>query len=99
MTTAEGILTVEARPTRDRPAAFRALGAITRFARAKPLGAFGGVMLILIVVLGILSPVIAPYDLNQVKLLEALQGPSRDHWFGTDPNGGDLFSNILYGCQ
>jgi peptide/nickel transport system permease protein len=99
MSTAQGILLTDLRPRVERPAYLRAVNASLRFIRAKPLGAFGALMLVLIIVLGIFSPVIAPYQLNQVKLLEALNGPSADHWFGTDPNGGDLFSNILYGCQ
>lgn len=99
MSAAESILIHEARPAADTPGALRALRAVTGFVRAKPLGAFGGLMLVLIVVVGVFSPVLAPYGLNKVQLTEALQGPSRDHWFGTDPNGGDLFSNILYGSQ
>ena len=99
MTTTEGILAADLRLRRGRPVVFRAIGAVLKFARTKPLGAFGGLMLALIVFVGIFSPLLAPYDLNQVSLVDALNGPSRDHWFGTDPNGGDLFSNILYGCQ
>jgi peptide/nickel transport system permease protein len=98
MATAEGILTAQVQLGRDR-SVLRALGAVIKFARSKPLGAFGAVMLALIIVVGIFSPVIAPYDLNQISLVDALNGPTSDHWFGTDPNGGDLFSNILYGCQ
>lgn len=99
MSTAESVLVAGFRSDRERPVYLRAVTGIVRFVRAKPLGAFGALMLILIVLVGIFSPVIAPFKLNQVQLLEALQGPSREHWFGTDPNGGDLFSNILYGCQ
>jgi peptide/nickel transport system permease protein len=84
---------------RDKPAQARALLAMIRFARTKPLGAFGALMLLLIVFVGIFSPVLAPYDLNELKLLEALQGPSSDHLFGTDPNGGDMLSNIMYASQ
>jgi peptide/nickel transport system permease protein len=99
MATAQGILTSDVLAPHDRPAYVRAARTVITFARAKPLGAFGALMLVLIIVVGIFSPVIAPYGLNEVKLLEALQGPSRAHWFGTDPNGGDIFSNILYGSQ
>src|SRR5262245_2924746 len=83
----------------ERSAHARALRATLKFVRGKPLGAFGALMLVLIVVVGIFSPVLAPYDLNELKLLEALQGPSRAHLFGTDPNGGDILSNIMYACQ
>lgn len=99
MTSAESVLTADFGSTRERSAFQRAISATLAFIRAKPLGAFGGLMLIVIVAVGILSPIIAPYDLNEVKLLDSLQNPSREHWFGTDPNGGDLYSNILYACQ
>ncbi len=99
MSSAQSILTGEFRSIQDRPAYFRVLKWTIGFVRAKPLGAFGALMLALIIVLGAFSPVIAPYKLNQVKLLEAVQGPTRTHWFGTDPNGGDLLSNLLYGSQ
>lgn len=70
-----------------------------KFIRNKPLGAFGALMLLLIVFVGIFSPVLAPYGLNELKLLQALEGPSQEHWLGTDPNGGDLLTNIMYGSQ
>lgn len=99
MTTAQSVLAADLRPVRDPPIVLRAMTSTVAFARSKPLGAFGALMLILIVAVAILSPVIAPYELNEVKLLQALEPPSSTHWFGTDPNGGDIFSNILYGSQ
>ncbi len=83
----------------ERPAPVRALFAIGRFARAKPLGAFGGVMLVLILVVGVFSPWIARYSYDQVNLSASLTGPSSAHWFGTDYNGRDIYSRIVYGCQ
>jgi peptide/nickel transport system permease protein len=99
MATAQSILVTDLRPRIERPAVVRAFTSTLRFVRAKPLGAFGALMLILIVFVAIFSPWIAPYRLNQVTLTDSLNGPSADHWFGTDANGGDLLSNILYGCQ
>lgn len=77
----------------------RAGVAIWRFCRVKPLGGFGGAILLLIVFLGIFSPWLAPDELGRVQVRDALQGPSSSHWFGTDPNGGDLFTQITYGSQ
>ena len=45
----------------------------------------------------ILAPVLAPYDPNAQDLYNTLAMPSGEHWFGTDQNGRDLFSRILYG--
>jgi peptide/nickel transport system permease protein len=99
MSTAERVLLPDYSSVHGRPAGMRAVTGAVRFVRAKPLGAFGALMLILIVFVGVFSPIIAPYNLNQVKLTDALNGPSREHWFGADPNGGDILSNIIYGCQ
>ena len=55
--------------------------------------------LILVFLLGILSPAIAPYDPEEVNPIARLQGPSSDHWFGTDDLGRDVFSRALYGAR
>lgn len=47
----------------------------------------------------VLAPLIAPYNPNQVNILQALQGPSLSHWFGTDFVGRDLLSRTLYGLR
>ena len=45
------------------------------------------------------APWIAPYDPNAVDIVHALQGPSADHWFGTDQVGRDVFSRVLFAAQ
>lgn len=86
-----------------RPAApsftLRAFRGIWRFIRQKPLGAFGAAVLILILVVGAFSPWIATHDPSDADLGAILEGPSTAHWFGTDFNGRDLFSRIVYGAQ
>ncbi len=54
------------------------------------------VMLVLILV-SIFAPLLAPYDPFAMDLSVMKQGPSREHWFGTDSMGRDIFSRILYG--
>lgn len=56
----------------------------------------GGV-LALVVLLTIFASVIAPFDPNTVDMRNALAGPSRDHWLGTDQLGRDQLSRLLYG--
>lgn len=43
------------------------------------------------------APWIAPYDPLTTSLLERLRAPSRDHWFGQDEVGRDIFTRIIYG--
>lgn len=40
---------------------------------------------------------IAPYDPDQINLVQRLAPPSAQHWFGTDEVGRDIFSRVLYG--
>jgi len=70
-----------------------------RFFRAKPLGGFGAAMLLLVIVVGIFSPWIAPEPLGTIAPTEALQGPSGKHLLGTNSNGVDLLSQLIFGCQ
>ena len=70
-----------------------------RFARTKPLG-FAGLLLLLVFALAALfAPVIAQYRYDENDFLARLQRPSGTHWFGTDNLGRDLFSRVLYGTQ
>jgi peptide/nickel transport system permease protein len=74
------------------------LRAAVRFARRKPLGAFGAIVLVVMVLMALFAGVIAPYD--PVRSSEALlQGPSRAHVFGTDHLGRDMFSRIAWGAK
>ena len=62
-------------------------------------GLFGVVAMVLMVVLAIFAPLIAPYTPDEQNLLERLQGPSADHWFGTDQLGRDVLSRAIYGTR
>jgi peptide/nickel transport system permease protein len=77
----------------------RATGATFRFARHKPLG-FGGLVVVsLCGAAALLAPVVAPYPYEQTNFAARLQGPSWSHLFGTDNLGRDLFSRVLYGAR
>jgi peptide/nickel transport system permease protein len=83
----------------ERPIAARVGTSILRFIRQKPLGAFGAAMLLLIIVVGAFSPWIARYGVQDQILVDQLSPPDSTYWFGTDQNGRDVFSRIVYGCQ
>jgi ABC-type dipeptide/oligopeptide/nickel transport system permease subunit len=80
-------------PARRRP------GFFSRLWREKRLGAIGGLLLLFFLLCGIFAEVIAPYDYNEIMPLDRLQGPSAEHWFGTDNTGRDIFSRVLYGSR
>ena len=72
---------------------------LIRFGRRHTLGAIGGAIVLLFVVVGLLAPWLAPYDPNQVSIRDTLQPPSRAHLLGTDNNGRDLLSRLMYGAR
>ncbi len=69
------------------------------FARRKPLGAIGAGILILFVFLAIFAPLIDRYDPNVIDPFNALQGPSLEHFFGTDNFGRDMYSRVINGAK
>ena len=57
----------------------------------------GGVVLVVMVVLVLLTPWIAPYSYEAQNLDLGATPPSAAHWLGTDIFGRDLLTQILYG--
>jgi oligopeptide/dipeptide ABC transporter ATP-binding protein len=62
----------------------------------------GLVMLVIIVVVAVFAPQIAPYDVTtstNVSSSDIYKPPSAQHWFGTDDAGKDVFSNFIFGAR
>ena len=81
------------------PQRIRSTGFFARLFRDKPLGAAGGVLLLLFLIVGLTAQWIAPYGYNEIAPAERLRPPSWQHWFGTDNLGRDLLSRCIYGAQ
>lgn len=76
-------------------------GSLGDLVRADPLTVLGGGVL-LIVVLALLAPWIAPYPADggaATHPAEALRAPGPAHWFGTDQVGRDVLTRVLYGAR
>ena len=58
-----------------------------------------GLMAMAIILVAILAPILATHDPNSSILADAVQSPSKEHWFGTDKMGWDLFSRVIYGTR
>lgn len=69
------------------------------FARRKPLGAIGAAVLLLMLFTALAAPYVAPYDPIRPNPVDRLQGPSLDHFMGTDHLGRDVFSRVVYGAR
>ncbi|WP_134704071.1 ABC transporter permease [Ammoniphilus sp. YIM 78166] len=63
------------------------------------LALVGGFIIIFFVTIAIFAPVLATHDYKEPNLINRLQAPSAEHWFGTDDLGRDIFSRILYGAR
>ena len=59
----------------------------------------GLIIVIALALIALLSPVFYDYDTQIIKTnySAALQGPSAEHWFGTDEMGRDIFNRVMYG--
>ena len=60
---------------------------------------FGGIILLMLIILAVLAPLIAPYSYSYQDLNLGASPPSAEHWLGTDILGRDLLSRILYGAR
>jgi peptide/nickel transport system permease protein len=69
-----------------------------RFKRNR-LAMVGLGFLILLGLIAVFAPLIAPYSITERASGQFRQPPSADHWFGTDAIGRDLFSRIVYGAR
>lgn len=59
-----------------------------------------GIVLVGIVVLGaIFAPYLTPYELDDYNIANGLAKPSAEHLLGTDKNGIDILTQILYGAR
>jgi len=47
----------------------------------------------------VLAPWLAPYDPLAIEMTRVMQAPSGAHWFGTDGQGRDIFSRVLFGLR
>ncbi len=55
--------------------------------------------LAVLALVALLAPALAPYDPLKVDFDAVRQPPSAQHWFGTDKEGRDILSRLLYGAR
>ncbi|MCD7832574.1 MAG: ABC transporter permease [Lachnospiraceae bacterium] len=72
---------------------------LRRMCKQNKLAAFSAVIILIILLMAVFAPVIAPYGEAEQDLLNRLQAPSAAHWLGTDELGRDVFSRLLYGAR
>jgi peptide/nickel transport system permease protein len=59
----------------------------------------GGAVVIVLIIVAIAAPYVAPYDPTDQDLANSMAGPSMSHLAGTDVHGRDIFSRIIHGTR
>jgi peptide/nickel transport system permease protein len=67
--------------------------------KTKPLGAFGGVLVLGITCVAVFAPLIAPFDPNKIHGVNIVAPPGSTFYFGTDALARDVFSRVVYGAR
>ena len=58
---------------------------------------FAAIYLIVVILISIFVVFVPSLDPDAIDVVNKLQGPSAEHWFGTDNMGRDYFARVLYG--
>ncbi len=75
-----------------------AIIALTRF-RARPAAVFGFIVVAVFVLIAVAAPLVAPYDPIATSWTAIRKAPSLQHWMGTDENGRDVLSRVVFGAR
>jgi peptide/nickel transport system permease protein len=70
-----------------------------RLVREKPLGAFGGFLVLVLMLCAMFAHWIAPYPYDETNVRQRLKPPGAQFYLGTDNLGRDVFSRIIYGAR
>ncbi len=69
------------------------------FARSKPLGAAGAVIIVGLLAIAVLAPTLAPFDPYLPDYGAQFSAPGAEHWLGTDEFGRDVLSRVMHGAR
>ena len=72
--------------------------AVRRFFR-RPAAVFGLFVITSFVLLALLAPFVAPFNPTQTSWTLIRKAPSWAHWMGTDENGRDVLSRVIWGAR
>src|SRR6202162_1037978 len=75
------------------------LSPIRKFLRTSGLGRWGLTVTVILILLAVLAPWIAPSNPSEQSLPDRLLSPTAHHWMGTDELGRDVLSRTLYGAR
>ena len=67
--------------------------------RKQPLGAFGAVVVLVMIFAAVFAEYITVYDPEANAFEVMLRPPGAEYWFGTDQMGRDILTRIIYGAR
>ena len=70
-----------------------------RLVREKPMGVVSGVVVLIFLLCGVFSNVLAPYEMSEIHVRDMLSGPSAKYLLGADHLGRDILSQLIYGAR
>ena len=76
-----------------------AAGRVWGVVRRRPVTAIAGAFVLLLIVMAVFAPLLAPYDPYAQEVVNRLQPPSAEHWLGTDDYGRDVLSRLIFGAR
>ena len=71
----------------------------TQTLRRHPRLAIGGSLVVLLLCVAVFAPLLTRYDPIVGDITEALQSPGAAHWLGTDDQGRDVLSRVMFGSR
>ena len=70
-----------------------------RLVREHPLGTFGALILLVLILVSIFADSLAPFRFSEINLDNRLAEPSGQHPLGTDQLGRDFLSRLIHGAR
>ncbi len=70
-----------------------------KLTRKYPLGAFGAVIVVVMIVMAVFANILSPYDPEANAFEFMLSPPNLDFWMGTDQFGRDILTRLIYGAR
>lgn len=67
--------------------------------RRNPRLAVGGALVVLLLVVAVFAPLLSRYDPVVGDVSDGLEAPSFAHWLGTDDQGRDVLTRVMYGAR
>ena len=75
------------------------LPGLARFCRKKPLGAIGGLLMVVMFLTAVFANQLATHDPIATDAGQSLARPGPDHWLGSDHLGRDIYSRVVHGAR